>query len=203
MSTVANVIALAKLYGDYDSTRFTDAELALLVGQAVQRVNHLFYQNDIALGTSLYAFTAVPGVDEYPLPDDYMAPAQGLYRTDLKQRLELIGTDDWEQRGAPGELRYWRVWDGNAYIAGAPTVYVDMNLYYFPLVDTSAYTTSTEMPWSGKMDGPIARYMFMLAANIDEMDVSFDSKILADIESLHLNTYSSGTPNNKNVQGWA
>ncbi len=203
MSTVANVVALAKLYGDYDSTRFTDPELALLVGQAVQRVNHLFYQNDIALGTSLYTFDTIPGESVYPLPVDYMAPAQGLYRSDLKQRLELIGTDDWEQRGAPGEMRYWRVWDGDVYIAGTPNGIVGMNLYYFPIVDTSEYTTSTEMPWDGKMDAPIARYMFMLAANIDEMDVTFDSKILADIEALHLNTYSSGTPNNKNVQGWA
>lgn len=204
MSTVADVIDLARLWAtDELKTRFDDTAMLQMVRQAVIRVNHLFYRNDIALGISRYTFNTTAGQETYYMPTDFMATAEGLYRTDTRERLELVGTDDWERRSSPSEMTIYRIWEDQIYIGGTPNSSVAMSFYYFPQILTDEFYSDTEMPWSGKMDSPIARYVFMLSGNIDEMNVAFDANILSDMETLHLNTYSSGTPNVKNVKGWA
>ena len=174
MSTISDVIADVRvLVNDSDSTRWADdtSEILPMVKRAIRRVNHLLARNDINFARSKQAVTIKTDGTIEGYPTDVLKP-YNLYRPDLKLPVTFCSPEEWEQIPADvTNATFWTIIGGTPYVNGEPEEDIPANLYYYPLIDTSSYSTSTTIPWNGKLDDIIADYAALLLMNIDEMDI--------------------------------
>lgn len=204
MSTVSDIIADIRLeMTDEQSTRWTDAQAIRVIGKAARRINAILHRNDIEAGRAYYDFTLLTGETSVYLPSDFMT-VYGLYRQDTHKKLNHYTTDEWEQIYSAYECTAFAVnsVDDSLVIGGAPIADVSMRLYYWPNIDTTAYTTSTIVPWSGRFDDLIAEYAALRLKNIDEMDATFDLQLLQDMENNVLSVFSTLEPETVQRRGW-
>jgi hypothetical protein len=210
MSLVSSVITDIRVeIADTSSTLYTDDTTMILplVKQTIRRANRIIQINDLHFGKkkvspsttanqAFLTFTAM-GCTDLDIPC-------GLYRTDTDIEIEQLTPAEWETVGTCSALSYYLLDLENSKIlfAGTPTEAVALSFWYFPTIDPSVYTTASTMPWSGKLDDIISRYVSLRLQNIAEMDVSTDQGILAEMEASITRTYGLQSPTVLSSKGW-
>jgi hypothetical protein len=200
MSLISEVIDKIRVeLFDENDARFSDANLLTLIKKSVERTNHVLMKNSVKFAKSSYDFDTISGTDTYALPSNYMA-LDSLYRirtddnTGWAIPLMLRNDDEWERMISATETTNWRVWGSNIEIFDEPASVVSLRFYYWPKIETGAWTTASTMPWGGNIDEVIAEYVTIRCKNIDEKDLNWDLQLLNDLVTGYLNTYGTSDP---------
>lgn len=206
MSLVSSVIADIRIeINDSASTRFTDDTTVILplLKQAIRRANRICQRSQLHFAKKSAALVTVANQDYVALPIDMDIPI-GIWRDDLHTKLTQKSESDWEQIVVAGVLDNWFLDLQNSKILlnAVPTGVMNLTMWYFPSVDPSAYTTASTMPWGGKLDDIIARYVALRIQNIEEASTSQDQAILQDMEESIISAYAPLTPQSVEMRGW-
>lgn len=204
MSLVSNVISDIRIeINDIDSTRFTDTTVLAIIKQAIRRANRICQRSQLQFAKKKAAMTTVAAQDYLDAPIDIDIPI-GLWRDDLHSKITQKTESDWEQIIAAQEIACWflDVGDNKIYFNGVPTQEINLTMWYFPVIDPSAYDTATTMPWNGKLDDIIARYVAMRLQNIEEQNTTQDAAILQDMEASIVSVYAPLSPLSVSMNGW-
>jgi hypothetical protein len=207
MSVVSTVITDIRYYiNDTASTRFTDTYLLALIKRAVNRANRIAQRNNLQFAKKKATLTTVVSQTYIALPADFDTTigSKSLFRAASYVEIPIKTENEWELLRSPAALAYAQIDMENSRInfKGAPAAVESLYFYYFPTVDTSAWTTASTMPWGGRLDDMIAEYVIIRSQNIDEMDSSFDIQLLQDFETQILSAYQPLAPTLATSAGW-
>lgn len=207
MSLVSSVITDIRVeINDSDSTRFTnDSAILSYIKRAIRRANRICQMNGMEFAKKFSSLTCVASQAYVSMPTDFDVFII-LSRTDTRVDIPLKVEWQWQELSASAspELIGAKLDFVNSRILlrGYPASAVVLELWYYPTVDPSAYTTSSSMPWDGKLDDAIIEYVSMRLKNLDEYDVNVEKSLLADMETAIL---TCQIPNQQNVvddKGW-
>lgn len=191
---------------DDDSTRFTDTQILNVIKKAIRRANRIAQRNGLQFAKKKAVLTTVANQNYLTLSSSVtdFDVLVGMWRTDTHARIPFRSEEDWEKIITAAALDNALLDYGNDKIQfnGTPTGAVTLNFWYYPAVDPSAYTTSTTTPWAGRIDDIIMEYAIDRLKNIDEMDLSFDTKLLTDMENQLLQAYAPNAPTVAEGAGW-
>ena len=204
MSLVSDVISDIRIeINDTGSTRFNDTTVLALLKQAIRRANRICQRSQLQFAKKKAAMTTVADQDYIAAPLDIDIPI-GLWRDDLHSKITQKNEQDWEQIITAQEIACWflDVENNKIYFNGVPTHEIDLTMWYFPTVDPSAYDTTSTMPWNGKLDDIIARYVALRLQNIEEQNTTQDQAILNDMEASIVSTYAPLSPLSVSMSGW-
>lgn len=206
MSLVSTVISDIRVeVNDTASTRFTDDTTSILplVKQAIRRANRICQRQQLHFAKKKAALVTVAGQNYVDFPADFDLPI-ALFRDDLHVRIPQINEDEWEQIVSADEMAAWFMDYENSKILlnATPATAVNLSFWYFPKIDPSAYTVASTMPWGGKLDDIVSRYVAMRLQNIEEQDVTVDQAILQDMENSIVTTYAPLNPMQVKMKGW-
>lgn len=204
MSLVSDVISDIRIeINDTGSTRFNDTTVLALLKQAIRRANRICQRSQLQFAKKKAAMTTVADQDYLDAPVDIDIPI-GLWRDDLHSKITQKNEQDWEQIITAQEIACWflDVENNKIYFNGVPTHEIDLTMWYFPTVDPSAYDATSTMPWNGKLDDIIARYVALRLQNIEEQNTTQDQAILNDMEASIVSTYAPLSPLSVPMSGW-
>ena len=176
MSLVSNVISDIRIeINDTDSTRFTDATILAILKQALRRANRICQRSGLQFAKKKASMTTVAAQNYISAPADIDIPI-GLWRDDLHQKITQKTESDWQQIITASELANWflDIENSRIYFNGAPASAVALTMWYYPLLDASVFETTTAMPWGGRLDDIIARYVALRLQNIEEQNITQD-----------------------------
>jgi len=207
MSLVSDLITDVRYYiNDTESSRFSDAYLLSLIKLATARANRIAQRNGLQFAKKKGALTCTANQAYVDLPADYDVALAGpcLFRDDTHANIPLKTESQWETIISASALANAQIDIENSRINlnGTPTSATALTFYYYPTVATASMTAGSTMPWSGRLDDIIKQYAQMRAMNIDEMDVSYDTQLLADLETQILSAYQPNAPTLVNQSGW-
>lgn len=220
--TIAELIAGIRLdLTDKDSTRWTDNDLLEFVKKAARRLQHILFRNDIQIGKAKHDFTTVADTASYALPTDFMVDV-GLWRDD-GVKLEKLSDDQYYGAISGSECVAYYLLD-KLYIYATPVGVRSLTLLYWPRVDVAptitmsssawtggderwqpwgwGWTLASSTPYGGRFDDILAEYVIFRAKNVDEMDVTEEKALLADMENTILASYGSVAPTLVRGRGW-
>lgn len=190
---------------DDDSTRFSDTKILNVIKKAIRRANRIAQRNGLQFAKKKAVLTTVANQSYLTLSDitDFDVPI-GLWRTDTKQEIPFRTELEWEEVISVAAVTFALLDYENDKISflGTPASALTLNLWYYPTVDPSAYTTASSTPWSGRIDDIIMEYAINRLKNIDEMDLRYDTQLLTDMEAQLLQAYAPNSPRVVEGQGW-
>ena len=206
MSLVSALISDIRVeINDTASTRFTDDTTTILplVKQAIRRANRICQRSQLQFAKKKLALVTVANQDYITMPADMDIPI-GLWNDSTHTKLTQKTETDWEQIIVAGSVSNWFLDLENSKILlnATPTGVMNLTLWYFPAIDVSAYTTASTMPWGGKLDDIIARYVALRIQNIEEQNIATDQTILQDMEQSIVSTYAPLSPLVISGGGW-
>ena len=207
MATIASLITEIRTdISDDASTRFTDTQILNVIKKAIRRANRIVQRNGLQFGKKKATLLTVASQNYVTLSTavtDFDV-AIGIWRSDLYTKVPFRTEAEWEQIISVSTLAhaYLDYQNDKILFKATPSGVLTLYLYYYPSVDPSAYTTATTMPWAGRIDDIIAEYTALRLKNIDEMDASFDQKLLVDMENQLLQAYAPNSPTIIEGEGW-
>lgn len=206
MSVVSDVIADIRVeINDTEKTRFPNdaAPIMPLLKQAIRRASRICQRAQLHFAKKSAALVTVIGQNYIDLPADVDIPI-GLWRDDLHQKLTQKTEGDWEQIITSTATSSWflDLENGRILLNATPTAEIGLTLWYFPMVNAAAYTTTTPMPWGGRLDDIIGRYVALRIQNIEEMNTAADQAILQDMEASITSAYAPLAPTVIAMNGW-
>ena len=206
MSLVSAVVSDIRVeVNDTASTRFPDDTTVILplIKQAIRRANRIAQRSQLHFAKKSAALVTVANQNYVDLPADLDIPI-GLWRDDLHQRIIQRTEQEWEQIVTSTSVANWflDLQNNRIQFNAMPTSAINLTFWYFPIVDPSAYTTSSTMPWGGRLDDIIARYVSLRIQNLEEMNTQSDQAILNDMEQSIVSTYAPQNPLMVQRDGW-
>jgi len=196
---------------DSQDARWTDAKLLVLTKKSIDRMTKVLMKASVKFAKNYVDFDTVVDEDQYSLPGDYMA-LDSMYRirkedkTGWAQTVILLNDDEWERMISATETTNWRIWGSNIEVFDMPKSEVSLRFYYWPSVNTGDWTTdnltSSQMPWGGQMDEVIAEYITLRCKNIDEKDLQWDLRLLANLSDDYLDIFGTSEPSAGTTQGF-
>lgn len=205
MSLVSSLITDIRYeINDSSSTRWsTDAPILAYIKRAINRANRICQRNSLQFAKKKATLTTVAGQAYVSLPDDFDIDI-GLWRDSTHTKITKKTEAEWEQIVSATACANWTLDLENSRILlnGTPTGAETLTFYYYPAIDTSAYTTSTTMPWGGKLDDIIVDYVALRLKAVDEMETGQDERIMADFENNIVTAYNPLSPTVVEGAGW-
>jgi len=204
MATLATVITQIRYdVEDPTGTRWADATILNFIKVGIRRMNRIVQRNRLKFGqlNATGTFTAAQAYIAMPSDFDIF---EFLFRTDLQKEIKLFEDREWEGLKPTDVLQGCNLDYANSRISlrGTPGSAIPYSLYYFPTVDPSGYTTSSSMPWSSRLDDQIAEYVGFRLKNVDEMETSIETQLLADLETQILQAYDPNQSQYVEDNGW-
>jgi hypothetical protein len=204
MATISTVITQIRYdVEDPTGTRWSDATILNFIKVGIRRMNRIVQRNRLKFGQMNETGTFTASQAYFNMPDDFDI-FEFLFRTDLQKEIKLFEDREWEGLKSTDVLQGCNLDYANSRISlrGTPGSAIPYSLYYFPTIDPSDYTTSSSMPWSSRLDDQIAEYVGFRLKNIDEMDVSMETQLLADLETQILQAYDPNQSQYVEDSGW-
>ena len=205
MSLVSDVITDIRIeVNDSDKTRFpTDTKILQLLKQALRRANRICQRSQLHFAKVSASIPTVANQNYVDLPADMDIPI-GLWRDDLHQKLTQRTETEWEQIVTSTSVANWFLdLQGNKILLNStPTGIIGLTLWYYPSLDVTAFSATTPMPWGGKLDDIIARYVALRIQNIEEQNTQADQAILQDMEASIVSVYAPQNPLVIARDGW-
>jgi hypothetical protein len=207
MAAISTLITELRVdINDSSSTRFTDANLLALFKKAIRRANRICQRNDIQFAKKSVTLTTTPSQDYIDISStgsDFDVWI-GLFRDSDHKEIKTRTEREWETDLSQTANTYCRLDQANSkiYLNGTPDSAATLTLWYYPTVDPSAYTTASTTPWNGRIDDILMEYVRIRVLNMDEMDVSFDSQLMTDLENQILGAYKYNSVTVVEGNGW-
>ena len=205
MSLVSAIITdIRDEISDEESTRFTsDTPILRYIKRAILRANRIAQREGLQFAKKKATLTTVADQNYVSVPDDFDVDI-ALFRPSDYSQIYKCSEAEWNSISSASVLANWYLDLENSKILfnGTPDAVESLYLYYFPKIDTSSYTTSTTMPWGGKLDDIIIEYVSLRLKNKDEMDVTVDLKLLTDFENQILKAYRPTSTMSTEGVGW-
>lgn len=205
MSLVSDCITDIRIeINDNDKTRFSDdTKILQLLKQAIRRANRICQRSQLHFAKKSAAIPTVANQAYVDLPADMDIPI-GLWRDDLHQKLTQRTETEWEQIVTSTSVANWflDLQNNRIQLNAMPTGIIALTLWYYPSLNTVAYTTASAMPWGGKLDDIIARYVALRIQNIEEQNTQADQAILTDMEASIVSVYAPQNPLVISRDGW-
>jgi len=173
---------------DANSTEWDDKDLFEFTKRSERRIRLIVIKNKLEFARKEVAIQTVPGQTNYPLPADFDIN-NGLYRRDIKRKLVLLNDDEWELAPIQGDVKFWRLKDGEIILKDSPVSEFELGFHYFPLWVRPA-DINDEMFFQDRLADSIMLYAAFVAKNVDEMSLEIDQAILKDIEMQILEVYN-------------
>ena len=128
----------------------------------------------------------------------------GLWRADTQVPVPFPPEPIWEQSQAPDALTMANISyaDDKIKFKGTPASALTLNLWYYPTVGAESMTVGSTLPWGGRVDDIIMEYAANRLKNIDEMDLTFDTQLMTDMETQILQAYSVNSAVYSETTGW-
>ena len=190
---------------DDGSTRFSDTQILNVIKKAIRRANRIVQRNGIQFGKKKTTLTTVASQDYLLISSvtDFDVKI-GLWRTDTHAEVPFLTEAEWESiiTAAAGTCAFLDYGSDKISFKGTPSSAIIMDFWYYPSVDPSAYTTATTTPWAGRIDDIIMEYTANRLKNIDEMDVTFDTQLMTDMENQIIQAYAPNRPTVSEGSGW-
>ena len=204
MAAISSLITeLRTDLNDDASTRFTDTQLLNMFKKAIRRANRICQRNGIQFAKSKSAINTSATLDYVSLPATFDV-WHGLYRDDTHKEIPKRTEKEWETIYSASALAQCLLDQVNSkiYFNGTPGAIVALTLWFYPVIDPSAYTVASSTPWDGRLDDIIMEYCGIRFKNIDEMEAEFDQALLQDMEAQILSAYSSNAVTIVDGAGW-
>ena len=205
MSLVSDIITdIRDEISDEASTRFdTDAPILRYIKRAILRANRIAQREGMQFAKKKATLTTVASQAYVAIPTDFDVDI-ALFRPADYSTIRKCSEMEWNAIISASVLEYYYLDLENSQVLfnGTPDAAESLYLYYFPKIDTSAYTTATTMPWGGKLDDIIVEYVALRLKNKDEMDVTVDLQLLTDFESQILKAYRPTSIMSTEGVGW-
>jgi len=173
---------------DSEKTEWDDNALFEFVKRAERRVRSLVIKHRLWFLRKTHEFHTVVGTPNYALPVDFDID-DGLFRKDMRKALPLIEPEYWEQMTIPSVVVGWRIDGDELEFIGTPSEVIPMKLYYYPTY-VEPINQTVELCCKGRLTDPIFMYAAFIAKNVDEMDLTADTRMLGEIESHLLELYN-------------
>ena len=206
MSLVSDVIESVRVeINDTANTRFPDDTKTImpLLKQAIRRAARIAQRNQLQFAKKSVTLQTVAGQNYVDMPTDLDIPL-GIWTVSTHEKMHSCNETEWEQIIVAAGTDYWFLdLESNKILLNAtPTGVTDLKIWYFPKIDVSAYTTATTMPWNGRLDDIIARYVALRIQNIEEANTAQDQNILAEMEQSIISAYAPQSPLMIARDGW-
>jgi len=172
---------------DSKDTEWDTKDLFDFVKRAERRIRMIVIKLNLDFARKAYEFDTVADQPSYDLPDDFDIQ-NGLYRRDLRVKLDILDTDEWELAPPQSGPRAWMIRGDELLLKDTPQGVISMVLHYFPAYVTPVDVNS-EMFFGDKLADPIMLYAAFIAKNVDEADASVDASVVKDIENHILEVY--------------
>ena len=185
------------------ATRFQDAQYLNMFKKAIRRANRIVQRNGIQFAKSKSAINTSATLNYVSLPATFDV-WHGLYRDDTHKEIPKRTEKEWETIYSATALEQCLLDQANAliYFNATPGAIVALTLWFYPVIDPSAYTTASSTPWDGRLDDILLEYTGIRFKNIDEMEAGFDQALLQDMEAQILSAYSSNAVTIVDGNGW-
>ena len=206
MSVISDLITEIRMeVGDPDSTRFSDTQIITVIKKAVRRANRIAQRNALQFAKKKADLVTVAGQDYVLISgtSDFDVII-GLWRTDTHEPIAFATESEWERIISCGTLAR-AVFDysnDKILLKDTPSSVLTLHLWYYPVIDVSAYTAGSTCPWNGKLDDIIMEYTENRLKNIDEMDIAFDIQLMTDMENQILQAYAPNGVTMSEGSGW-
>jgi len=208
MSKISDLITEIRCeIGDENNTRFeTDAPILSVIKRAIRRSNRIVQRHALQFAKKSIELTTVAGQDYIPLSGSVsdLDVVIGLWYPDKHRSVHLCTEREWNQIVSAFPLVHALLDYDNDRIRlnGTPDAAVTLELFYFPVIDVSTLTTESDMPWEGSLDDIVLEYAANRLKNLDEMDFSFDLKLMSDMETQIIQAYEPNSPLMSEGEGW-
>lgn len=204
MSIVSEVITYIRdEVNDESSTRFTDATILRYLKRAIGRAVRIAQREGLTFAKKKVTLTTVSGQEYVNYPTDFDVPI-AVYDPYEYYQVRQCSELDWNTIVSASSMDFCYFDSENSRILfkGIPDSASDVYLYYYPKIDTSAYTETSTMPWGGKLDDILIEYVSLRLKNKDEMDVSFDLQLMTDFENNIIRSYRPLNIMSTEGRGW-
>jgi hypothetical protein len=205
MSLVSDCITDIRIeINDSAKTRFPDdTKILQLLKQAVRRANRICQRSQLHFAKKSAAISTVANQNYVDLPVDMDVPI-GLWRDDLHQKLTQRTETEWEQIITASSIANWflDLQNDKILLNSTPTSVINLTFWYYPSLSAADYTAASTMPWGGKLDDIIGRYVALRIQNIEEQNTAQDQAILQDFEQSIISVYAPQNPLVVGREGW-
>ncbi|RLI68371.1 MAG: hypothetical protein DRP02_12730 [Candidatus Gerdarchaeota archaeon] len=198
MALVSEIITQVRVnLDDLSSTRWSDTPILSLIKTALRRAENICIRKGLEFAKSSDTLTLLDGASTVALPTDFKRDIGMYYNYAEIDKVDI----DYFERHSGGTM--WRINGTNAEFKTEATGDIDYTLWYYPLIDFSAYTTASTMPWSSRLDDIIVDYVTMRLGAIDEYDTSMEQQFLSEMERNILETYGPLTATVQEMNGYS
>ncbi len=185
---------------DEQKTRWTDEQLTQFVNKSIRRINQVLVRNEINFARAVLDVEFNPDGTIHQFPQSgTMVAIYGLYRKDTNQRLDEVLPEQWETIVSCAPLTVWTIINEVALyrdpVAEDP---VAGKLVYYPVVTVDP----VDSPWEGRLDDCIVEYASFRCKNVDEMRLSQDKELMADLEERIISNYKRLEQQHHYAAGW-
>ena len=195
------IVQLRVELADVEKTEWKDSQLMSLIIRAYRRIYSMIIERQFQIGMTLHPITILKNVATYPLPDNFSVQ-RGLYRYDMKTRLEFVDIDTFRRIADHGS-GVWMIINREIYIDAPVQENELLMLVYYPHEDevstTDVADLAKEITYGRELWDSLLGYSAFLAKNIDEMDIQMDVQIISDIEQKLLIRYGRNLQQTKSL----
>jgi 5'-3' exonuclease len=183
---------------DLEKTRWKDEQLAVFLAKSARRINQLAIRNELDFAMQASDVVLKPdGTIEGIIYGEVNAVCL-LTRKDNGTPLKHLLPMHYLTIKNPTSASVWTFLNGQAEYKIPMAEDVPAVFLHYPLV-----TISTSLsPWDGRLDDLIVEYASLRAKNTDEMNLTQDTKMLAELEKTLLANFNRLQPQIAPMKGW-
>ena len=169
---------------DDEEVRWDDDQMVNIIMEVVDQVGTILNRHGLQFAKEKTTLTTVAdqGYIDVSSLDPPIASIIDIYDPGTAKPLKHEEEDGWERLLNPGGVYHYLWLDDKIYLKNTPTAVGDLTMWYWPDIDTSAWTVSTPMPWGDRLNFIIAQQVVVICQNVDEMDIAMDDKWLKALE---------------------
>lgn len=169
---------------DDEEVRWDDDQMVNIIMEVVDQVGTILNRHGLQFAKEKATIATVADQDyiDVSAQSPPIASIIDIYDPSTKKPLKHEEEDGWERLVSPAGVYHYMWLDGKIYLKSTPSAVGNLTMYYWPDIDTSAYTVGTSMPWGDRLNFIIAQQVVVICQNVDEMDIAMDDKWLKALE---------------------
>jgi hypothetical protein len=183
---------------DLEKTRWTDDQLAVFLAKSARRINQLAIRNELDFAMVADDVTLKPDGSIEGIVYGKVNAVCGLFRKDSGVSIKhLLPMHYLSEISAPA-ASFWTFLNGIAEYKSVSSVDIPATFLHYPIVTVS----SSLSPWDGRLDDLVVEYASARAKNVDELSLTQDIQMMAELEKTLLSNFNRLQPQISKMKGW-
>jgi hypothetical protein len=183
---------------DLEKTRWTDDQLSVFLAKSARRINQLAIRNELDFAMVADDVTLKPDGTIEGIVYGKVNAVCMLTRKDNGTPIKHLLPMHYLTIKNPTSAGVWTFLNGTAQYKVPAEEDVPAVFLHYPIV-----TISTSLsPWDGRLDDLVVEYAAFRAKNVDEMSLSQDTQMLAELEKTLLANFNRLQPQIAPMRGW-